>query len=171
MLALLLLLPEPLSHSYLAVYILCGFTDMLDGPVARKTGTATSLGAKLDSVADMTLIGVALYTLYPVLGLTLGIILWITLIAVIRGASILTALRKFKTYGSIHTYSNKFTGLLLFITPILFPHVKHAVWTAVVCFVATLSAIEELIILLTSSQLRLDRKGLFIGPDCHRRNS
>jgi cardiolipin synthase len=161
-LALLLLWLEPLGPSFTAVYILCGITDMLDGPIARKTGATSSLGAKLDSVADMTLVGAALYTLYPFLGLTLGILLWISLIAVIRGASMLTALRKFRTYGSIHTYSNKLAGFLLFITPLLLPHVHQNVWTAVVCTAATLSAVEELIILLSSSQLQLDRKGLFI---------
>ncbi|AIQ59343.1 CDP-alcohol phosphatidyltransferase family protein [Paenibacillus borealis] len=160
-LALLLLGLEPLGTGFTTVYILCGITDMLDGPIARMTGTTSSLGAKLDSLADMTLVGASLYTLYPFLGLTRGGLLWITLIALIRGASMLTALRRFRTYGSIHTYGNKLAGLLLFITPLLLPHIHQVVWTAVVCAVATLSAVEEFVILLSSSQLQLDRKGLF----------
>lgn len=161
LLALLLLCLEPLGAGFTAVYILCGITDMLDGPIARKTGTTSSLGAKLDSLADMTLVGAALYTLYPFLGLTPGVLLWIMLIALIRGASMLTALRRFRTYGSIHTYGNKLAGLLLFITPLLLPYIHQGVWTAVVCTVATISAVEEFIILLSSSQLQLDRKGLY----------
>ncbi|ETT57735.1 hypothetical protein C173_31716 [Paenibacillus sp. FSL R7-277] len=161
-LALLLLYLAPLGTGFTLVYLLCGITDMLDGPIARMTGTVSSFGAKLDSVADMTLAGTALYTLYPFLGLTLGLILWIALIAVIRGASILTALRKFSTYGSIHTYGNKLAGLLLFLTPLLLPYVNQAIWTIVVCLVATLSAIEELILLLISSELQLDLKGLYV---------
>lgn len=70
LLALLLFWLEPLGAGFTIVYILCGITDMLDGPIARKTGTISSLGAKLDSLADMTLVGAALYTLYPFLGLT-----------------------------------------------------------------------------------------------------
>lgn len=161
-LVLLLLYMVPLGTGFTVVYLLCGITDLLDGPIARMTGTVSSLGAKLDSVADMTLAGTALYTLYPFLGLTLGLILWVVLIAVIRGASILTALRKFRTYGSIHTYGNKLAGLLLFLTPLLLPYVNQAIWTIVVCLVATLSAIEELILLLISSELQLDRKGLYV---------
>ncbi|WP_342546787.1 CDP-alcohol phosphatidyltransferase family protein [Paenibacillus sp. FSL P2-0089] len=161
-LALLLLYLAPLGTGFTLVYLLCGITDMLDGLIARMTGTVSSFGAKLDSVADMTLAGTALYTLYPFLGLTLGLILWIALIAVIRGASILTALRKFSTYGSIHTYGNKLAGLLLFLTPLLLPYVNQAIWTIVVCLVATLSAIEELILLLISSELQLDLKGLYV---------
>ncbi|MEK5031558.1 CDP-alcohol phosphatidyltransferase family protein [Paenibacillus sp. FSL R7-0302] len=161
-LALLLLYLAPLGTGFTIVYLLCGITDLLDGPIARMTGTDSNLGAKLDSVADMTLAGTALYTLYPFLGLTLGLILWVVLIAVIRGTSILTALCKFSTYGSIHTYGNKLAGLLLFLTPMLLTYVNQAIWTIIVCLVATLSAIEELILLLISSELQLDRKGLYV---------
>ncbi|WP_238652861.1 CDP-alcohol phosphatidyltransferase family protein [Paenibacillus piscarius] len=161
-LALLLLIFEPLGPAFTLVYILCGITDMLDGPLARRTGTASSLGAKLDSAADMTLAATALYTLYPFLGLTLALGLWVLVIALLRIASMVTALCKFRTYGSIHTYGNKLAGLLLFLTPLLLPYVDLKVWTIVVCTLATLSAMEELILLLISKELQLDRKGLYI---------
>ncbi|WP_197726527.1 CDP-alcohol phosphatidyltransferase family protein [Cohnella abietis] len=70
-LALMLLFLTPLSSAFLTIYILCGFTDLIDGPIARKTGTTSSLGAKLDSAADMILVGISLYTLYPFLDLPL----------------------------------------------------------------------------------------------------
>ncbi|ETT46029.1 phosphatidylglycerophosphate synthase [Paenibacillus odorifer] len=159
-LAIMLLFFEPLSSPFLAIYILCGVTDLIDGPIARKSGT-TSLGAKLDSAADTILIGISLFTLYPLLSLTLEFILWIFLIAVIRLTAIGIALRRFKTYASIHTYGNKLTGLLLFVTPIWLSHSNHTIWTTIVCIVATLSAVEELIIQITSTQLQLDRKGWF----------
>lgn len=161
-LALLLLRLEPLGPAYSAVYILCGISDMLDGPVARKTGSASSLGARLDSIADLTLIAAALYTLCPLLGLPTGILLWIVLIALIRAASILTAFCKYRTYGSIHTYGNKLAGFLLFLTPLLLPHIHHTICAAIVCTAATLSAVEELVLLLLSRELQLNRKGLFV---------
>lgn len=160
-LALTLLFFEPLGAAFLLIYILCGFTDLIDGHIARRTGMTSSLGAKLDSVADMTLVGVSILTLYPFLGLTLGILLWIFIIAFIRVASLIIALHKFKTYASIHTYGNKLTGLLLFITPLWLSLIQNTIWTSVLCIVATLSAIEELLIQITSSQLQLNRKGLF----------
>lgn len=160
-LAIMLLFFEPLSSAFLVIYILCGVTDLIDGPIARKSGTTSHLGAKLDSAADTILIGICLFTLYPFLGLTLEFILWIFLIAVIRITSIGIALRKFKTYASIHTYGNKLTGLLLFITPLWLSHSTHTIWTTIVCIIATLSAVEELIIQITSTQLQLDRKGWF----------
>lgn len=161
-LSVLLLFFKPLGPAFLAIYICCGLTDWLDGLIARKTGTTSSLGAKLDSVADMMLTAIAFITLYPVLELSLGILLWILLIGIIRVASILTALYKFRTYASIHTYGNKLTGLILFVTPLWLSTLHQSVWFATVCMIATLSALEELIILITSSELKLNRKGLCI---------
>lgn len=161
-LAMLLLFLDPLSLAFLVIYILCGVTDLIDGPIARMTNTTSSLGAKLDSAADTILIAVSLFTLYPLLGLTLEIMIWIFMIAVIRLTSIGVALRKFKTYASIHTYGNKLTGLLLFITPLWLLHIDHTIWNVFVCIIATISAVEEFIIQFTSKQLQLDRKGLFI---------
>lgn len=161
-LALLLLFLKPLSLAFLTIYIVCGLTDLLDGPIARKTGTTSRFGAKLDSVADTVLIGVSLFTLYPSLGLTRGILFWILIIAIIRVASVMTALYKFHTYAGIHTYGNKLTGIVLFITPLWLPSTYTSIWNTAVCTVATLSAVEELIIQATSSELQLDRKGLLL---------
>jgi phosphatidylglycerophosphate synthase len=161
-LAMLLLFLKPLSLAFLVIYVLCGVTDLIDGPIARMTNTTSSLGAKLDSAADTILIAVSLFTLYPFLGLTLEIMIWIFMIAIIRITSIGVALRRFKTYASIHTYGNKLTGLLLFITPLWLPFIHHTIWTVFVCIIATLSAVEEVIIQITSRELQLDRKGLFI---------
>lgn len=41
-----------LSPSFYAAYLLAGASDMLDGFIARRTNTASSLGARLDTLAD-----------------------------------------------------------------------------------------------------------------------
>jgi len=160
--AVTLIFLKPLSSAFFIIYILCGITDLIDGPMARRTGTASICGAKLDSLADTILIAICLFTLYPFLGITLEIMLWISFIAVIRITSIGVALYRFKTYASIHTYSNKLTGILLFVTPLLLLHINHTIWNVFVCIIATLSAAEELIIQITSKELKLNRKGLLI---------
>ena len=40
------------SPWFYALYIVSGFTDMIDGTVARKTNTVSEFGTKLDTVAD-----------------------------------------------------------------------------------------------------------------------
>ena len=49
--AVLLFLPA-LSPAFYTVYLIGGFTDMIDGTIARKMGTESAFGAKLDSAAD-----------------------------------------------------------------------------------------------------------------------
>lgn len=48
--SLILIFIKPLSMSFYSIYIICGFTDIMDGFIARKTGTTSRIGAKLDSM-------------------------------------------------------------------------------------------------------------------------
>ena len=59
MVTALFLLFLPLgSVRFLAVYTIAGLTDVLDGWLARKTGTASPFGARLDSIADLLFYGI-----------------------------------------------------------------------------------------------------------------
>lgn len=167
-LSIILLFTKPLSAAFYTIYIICGFTDMIDGFIARKTGSISKLGAKLDSAADMVMAGVLLFMLYPVVKPGVEIIIWIILIAIIRFASITVAFKKYKTFASIHTYGNKITGIVLFLFPILLSYIPAALSMYIVCAVASISAVEELIIQLTSRELQLDRKSLFIKQEDRR---
>lgn len=44
------------SPAFYTLYIVAGISDILDGTVARKTGTISEFGSKLDTVADFVLI-------------------------------------------------------------------------------------------------------------------
>ncbi|KJF25639.1 CDP-alcohol phosphatidyltransferase family protein [Clostridium aceticum] len=159
--SLILILLEPLSSVFYAIYFLCGFSDIMDGFIARKTGTTSRLGEKLDSIADMTLTVILLAIFYPVLNPTIEILIWIILISIIRLASMTIALIKYKTFAILHTYGNKITGMTLFIFPVLLPYIDARVLMYIVCVVASMSAIEELIIQMTSSQLQLNKQSIF----------
>lgn len=43
------------SPWFYVLYLINGFTDMLDGTVARRTGSVSEFGSKLDTVADSIL--------------------------------------------------------------------------------------------------------------------
>ena len=59
---LILASPEPDINNWIALllFVTAGITDQLDGYVARKTGSMSSLGALLDLVADKLLIIITL---------------------------------------------------------------------------------------------------------------
>ena len=46
--SILLLFFPAFSVEFYITYIICGFTDMIDGTIARKTGAVSEFGAKLD---------------------------------------------------------------------------------------------------------------------------
>jgi len=161
-LSLILVFVKPLSTAFYVIYIMCGFSDMIDGFVARKTGTTSRLGEKLDSIADMTMVGVLIIILYPIVNPTTEALIWIILIGGIRLASMVIGLKKYKTFVSLHTYANKLTGLVLFLFPLLLLFFHSTVIIYIICFVASLSAIEELIIQMTSRELQINRPSIFI---------
>lgn len=162
-LALTLVLVQPLSIAFILIYLVCGISDVLDGYIARKTNTVSKLGGKLDSVADLIMISVVIILLYPFIKpiMQAEIIIWIVSIGIIRLLSILVVLIKFKTFAILHTYGNKITGFLLFIVPLLMPFVQLNTYVYVICVIASLSALEELLIHLSSNELQTNKKSIF----------
>ena len=59
------------SLPFLVLYLAAGLTDMIDGPVARKTGTVSERGAKLDTTADFVFAAACLIKLLPAINLNL----------------------------------------------------------------------------------------------------
>ena len=162
LLSISLLFIQPLSGLFYIIYILCGISDMLDGFLARKLDAASSLGARLDSTADFVMIVVLLIILYPVINPPAAILIWIILIAVVRFFSMFTAKKRFNSFAMLHTLANKLTGFALFLFPLLLVVIPKRITMLLVCGMASLSAIEELWIQLTSKELNLDRKSIFI---------
>ena len=159
--SLALILIDPLSLVFYTVYIICGFSDIIDGFIARKTGTTSVFGAKLDSIADMIMIGVLLSLFYPIINPKIEIIICVILIGTIRLIAMIVALKKYKTFASINTYGNKITGIILFLFPILILYIDTTILMYIICVVASISATEELIIQLTSYELQLNRQSIF----------
>lgn len=54
--SILLLFFPVFSEAFYSIYLLCGFSDMIDGTIARKTNSASELGAKMDTVADLVFV-------------------------------------------------------------------------------------------------------------------
>lgn len=134
---------------------------MVDGYIARKTGTESKLGEKLDSVADLIIAAILMLVLFPLIHLTVPIIVWIVIIGIIRSVSMTVVFVKYKTFTILHTYGNKLTGLVLLIFPLTLAFIQADVLMYIICIVASLSAFEELLIHLASKELRTSKKSIF----------
>ena len=138
-----LLFCSAFSLSFFVLYLAAGLTDIIDGAVARKTGTANKLGAKLDTAADFVFVAVCLWKLLPSLAVPLWLWIWIILIALIKMINIISGYVIQKKYVALHTVMNKVTGTLLFVLPLMLQTVELKHSAPLVCTVATFAAIQE----------------------------
>ncbi len=138
-----LLFCPALSPVFWALYLAAGITDMIDGAVARRTGTVSAFGAKLDTVADVVFVAVCLFTLLPVLHVPIWLCVWIAVIAVIKAANLAAGFIRRKEFLSVHSVFNKVTGGLLFVSPLTLTCIDFKYSAAVVCAVATVAAVHE----------------------------
>ncbi|VDN49150.1 conserved membrane protein of unknown function [Petrocella atlantisensis] len=155
-----LLLFEPFSIVFNTIYIVSGLSDILDGYIARISGTASTIGARLDSVADLIMVTVVLYKYYPLVILSEKIYFWILGIILIRVLSLTVVYIKFRELGILHSYGNKFTGIALFMTPLLIQIIPVHTTAYLLCIFGSVSAVEELVIHLKSMKLDLNAKSL-----------
>lgn len=148
---------------YFFVYIICGLSDVLDGFVARKTNTQSILGARLDSAADFMMFGIITVSMIILTGnLLLRFVFYITAVAFIRIINVLIAFYKYNSFVMLHTWGNKITGLIIFLTPVLYLKFNNVNIILAVCIIAALTALEESIIHLTSEKFDINRRSLFI---------
>lgn len=138
-----LLFCQTFSPPFFALYIIAGLTDMIDGTVARKAGTVSEFGAKLDTMADFALVAACLIKLVPVLELPVWLWLWIGGIALIKMINIVSGCVVRKKIITPHTVMNKVTGVLLFILPLTLRIIDLRISGSLVCAVATFAAIQE----------------------------
>ena len=138
-----LLICPAFSASFYVLYLMAGLTDMIDGAVARMTGTTSEFGAKLDTAADFVFVAVCLWKLLSSLAVPLWLWIWIVLIALIKMINTISGCAIQKKYVALHTVMNKVTGILLFVLPLTLPVVELKISAPLVCTVATFAAIQE----------------------------
>ena len=160
-LALCLLFTAPLSTSFFFLYTLAGITDMLDGPISRRTHTASRSGARLDSLADVVYLAAVLYCLLPALSLPRWTLWALIAIAVLRCTAWMVGFLKYRRFIALHTLANKLTGAVLFCAPYLLPWVGTDTLCVALCLLASVSAGEELAIQCLCGEAAPDCKSIF----------
>ena len=131
------------SAVFYIIYLFCGFSDMIDGTIARKTNSISKFGSQLDTVADFIFVVVSIIKLSPAIHIPGWLWIWSGVIAIIKISNIIWGYVSKKQFISMHTIMNKATGLLLFLLPLTISFVELKYTAIVVCSVATFSAIQE----------------------------
>lgn len=141
--SILMLFFQIASIPFYVLYLLCGLSDVLDGIVARKTNTVSSLGAKLDTFADFIFVAILLIKIWLEMDVPIWLWIWMVVIAGIKIVNVIGGFVLAKRLIVEHTFLNKFTGVLLFLLPFTLVWVDLNYSAMVVCVVATISAIQE----------------------------
>ena len=132
------------SLQFYSTYLLCGFTDMIDGTIARKTNNVTTFGSQLDSIADLIFLTVASIKILPVISIPNW--LWVSILTIflMKTTTIIWRYILTKQFMIQHTLMNKLTGFLLFVLPLSLLYIEIKYSASIVCIVAFLSTMQEL---------------------------
>lgn len=150
-----LILPFPaFSPLFYGFYIAAGFTDMVDGTVARKTNTVSELGSRLDTIADFIFVAVCMVILFPVINVPPFLWVWTGVIAVIKIVNVVSGYVIRRQLIALHTVANKITGALLFLLPLTVRLVELRYSGSVICAAATFAAIQEGHLIRTKSPIK-----------------
>jgi len=158
-LSLSLLFIDFRSILFILVYLICGLTDPLDGTIARRTGSETPFGARLDSIADLFMCCIIIITMMKQNQINMLIFIGILIVFVLKIWDAVFSKIKFGKISSIHTVSNKLSGLLFFFCPLAYTLRGNnlLIITGILAFQAS---IEEFLIMFTSKSLDLNRKSI-----------
>ena len=157
------LFTKPLSKWFYIIYFFTGFTDVIDGFIARRLKITSEFGAKLDSVADMLFYTVMLSVMFPALWdlLPTGIWYLLGIVLAVRLTSYAVAAIKYHRFASTHTWLNKLTGAVVFAIPfvLLLPWDIPLCWA--ICITGGVASIEELLIHIASKSYDPKVKSIF----------
>jgi CDP-diacylglycerol--glycerol-3-phosphate 3-phosphatidyltransferase len=103
-----------------------------------------------------------LIRILPVMWVVLPKVIWVAVGAVlaVRITAYLIAAYRYKRFSSMHTYMNKFTGLMVFVVPYAIGSPIAVPYCWCVVAVAMLSSLEELMIHVSSKEYDSGRKML-----------
>ena len=152
--SILLLFFPAFSAAFYVIYLFCGFSDMIDGTIARKTGSTSKFGSQLDTVADLIFVAVSLFKLLPVSNIPQWLWIWGGVIAVIKISNIIWGYISRKQFISLHTIMNKVTGLFLFLLPLTLSYIPLKYSSIIVCSIATFAAIQEGVYIATNCEAK-----------------
>ena len=141
--SVLLLFFPVFSLPFYILYFFCGFSDMVDGTIARKTNSTSQFGLQLDTIADLVFVVAAMIKLLPVIHLPGWLWIWGGAITVIKLANIVLGLVRSKKFVAYHSVFNKATGLLCFLLPLTLQFIESTYSFVIVWITATIAAIQE----------------------------
>ena len=144
--AVVLFFQNDFSTLFLSVYVFCGFTDLIDGPIARKTKSTSTIGATLDTIGDVATYLALTKILILKKMVPVWILIWILSAGVVFVGDAFISKHRFNKIYLPHTYLGKIFGGVIFVLPLAIQVVPKEIWLSVICTIASIHAFELLFI-------------------------
>ena len=147
---------------FVGLYLILGFTDLIDGPIARWLKQESVHGAKLDSIADVLLSGCLLCGVVILRWAEIRPeAIWIGVAIFSYAVALGFTFFKFRRFPSFHTYSAKVNHFLVAIAGVLLV-VFGWVWPLqIVCLTTCLTNLEVLLIAIYIENYRTNVGSIF----------
>ena len=87
--SILLLFFPIFSAGFYIIYLLCGFSDMIDGTIAGKTNSISKLGSQLDTIGDLIFVVISMFKVLLVIHIPGWLWIWSGIIAIIKVSNII----------------------------------------------------------------------------------
>lgn len=113
-----LLFTTVFSIPFWVLYVWCGVSDMIDGPLARKLNATSNLGAKIDSVSDLIFFAAACVKILPAVSFPCWLWWCIGVFALAQVFNMAYCYFRLGGFSSLHNRVNRLLGLGLFLLPI-----------------------------------------------------
>lgn len=150
--ASLLLFFNEFTSLFISIYIYCGFSDLIDGPIARKTGTVSVLGTRLDTIGDVLTYSALTKILVFKMSIPVWAFVWFAVnIVGFISAAIISKLKHGKFYF-VHTLFCKIMGTLFFVLPFVIGYIKVSICSVILCLVSGIAACESIFVQLKSRE-------------------
>lgn len=157
--ALLYLFPT-IDWRFLVLYTFCGITDLIDGPIARKTNSVSTRGALLDTVGDIITYMALAKILLAQHFVPSWVVIWMILSGLGDLAAGLISLKRCKKFFVVHSLFGKILGASVFAFPFalkimevsgLQTEMAAHICMGVICMISTIAALESIVI-----QIKID---------------
>lgn len=146
---------------FTTIYLLCGLSDVLDGFIARKFHCETRIGSMLDSFADAFFLLIMSVRLIPDITWKGYMVLWVIAIGILKLLAYMIMFCRLREVAMLHTYFNKMTGIILFFVPVFYKMSQATVYFVILGSIATVTAIEEIILTCRMKELNTNIRGLY----------
>jgi len=152
---------------FIGFYAVAGILDVLDGLLARRFHWESKLGAKLDSVGDITFLVCAVIAAFAALRGQLKfetyIYIAVGVIASVRVSNLVLTRVRFGQWGTIHNLSAKYAAFpIFFVIPVCIKlgRVPNLPLLVMLC-VIVLASLEETWMLLAMQEYDMNMKTIF----------